>query len=82
MNGVNKVTDSVRQNDTSVFLIGDIYDPTTKSQIYDKMNKKYCCFSHFKMTIFYCQNQLKIIRNLSQVSGIISALLVLVLVSV
>jgi hypothetical protein len=35
MNGVNKVTFSVRQNNTSVFLIGDIYDLTTKSQIYD-----------------------------------------------
>jgi hypothetical protein len=35
MNGANKVTISVRQNNTSVFLIGDIYDLTTKSQIYD-----------------------------------------------
>jgi hypothetical protein len=35
MFGVDKVTVSVRQNDTSVFLIGDIYDLTTKSQIYD-----------------------------------------------
>ncbi len=36
MNGVDKVTVSVDQNDTSVFLIGDIYNPTTKSQIYHK----------------------------------------------
>ncbi len=35
MNGVNKVTVSVRQNDTPVFLIGNISDLTTKSQIYD-----------------------------------------------
>jgi hypothetical protein len=35
MNGVNKVIISVGQNDTSVFLVGDIYDLTTKSQIYD-----------------------------------------------
>jgi hypothetical protein len=41
MNGLNKVTFSVRQNDTSVFLIGDIYDPTTKSQIYDTEVKSF-----------------------------------------
>jgi hypothetical protein len=35
MNGVDKVTISVRQNNTSVFLVGDFQDPTTKSQIYD-----------------------------------------------
>jgi hypothetical protein len=34
-NGVDKVTISIRQNDTSVFVIGNIKDPTTKSQIYD-----------------------------------------------
>ena len=41
MNGVDKVTISVRQNNTSVFLIGDIYDPTTKSQIYDTEVKSF-----------------------------------------
>jgi hypothetical protein len=35
MNGVDKVTVSVRQNNTTVFLVGDIEDPTTKLQIYD-----------------------------------------------
>ncbi len=41
LNGLDKVTVSVRQNDTSVFLIGDIYDPTTKLQIYDKVVKSF-----------------------------------------
>jgi hypothetical protein len=35
MNGLDRVTVSIRQNDTSVFLIGDIYDLITKSHIYD-----------------------------------------------
>jgi len=35
MNGVYKVTVFVRQNNTSVILIGDIEDLTTKLQIYD-----------------------------------------------
>jgi hypothetical protein len=39
MNGLNKVTVSFRQNDTSVFLIGDINDLITKSQIYDTVVK-------------------------------------------
>ena len=40
MNGANKVTISVRQNNTSVFLIGDIYDLTTKLQIFVTYLKK------------------------------------------
>jgi hypothetical protein len=35
MNDVRKVNISIRQIVTMVFLIGDIYDPNTKSQIYD-----------------------------------------------
>jgi hypothetical protein len=35
MSGADKVTISVRPDDTFVFLFGDISDLTTKSQIYD-----------------------------------------------
>jgi hypothetical protein len=39
MNGVYKVTVSVRQNDI-FFLVGDIYDLTTKLQIFVTYLKK------------------------------------------
>jgi hypothetical protein len=49
MNGVNKVTVSIRQNGTSVFLIGDIYDPTTKGSDLCYFGQKFIKYIKYKI---------------------------------
>ncbi len=42
MNDVRKVSISVRQIEITVFLVGDISDPTTELQIYDNQTTIVC----------------------------------------
>jgi hypothetical protein len=49
MNDVRKVNISVSQIVTTVFLIGDISDPTTESQIYDMYHYEHLQIAQIKV---------------------------------